>query len=96
MKKDPIVLCPHPRPLSQWARGELLKELFLYNKIILARELRKAATREEVIPESGDIYFIRVTNEEIKHDLNILLNKIKTYMETPSPVGEGRGEGFIL
>jgi len=45
---------------------------------------------------SGDIYFIRVTNEEINHDLSILLNKIKTYMETPSPVGEGWGEGFTV
>jgi len=50
----------------------------------------------QMITWSGDIYFIRVTNEEINHNLNILLNKIKTYMGTPSPVGEGRGEGFII
>jgi len=49
----------------------------------------------QMINESVEIYFIRVINEMINHDLNFLLNKIKTYMETPSPMGEGWGEGFI-
>ena len=54
--------------------------------------------------ESEDVKFIRITNEEINKDENILLNRIKSAI-LPSPSGRGRlgksarkskpGEGFI-
>jgi len=48
LKKFYCVMPSPPAPLPK-VEGRILKELFLYKKTMLARELKKAATREEVI-----------------------------------------------
>ncbi len=41
--------------------------------------------RQTLIEDNG-IRFIRVTNDEINSDMNILLNKIKKALSSPSPI----------